>query len=501
MKFLLCDSFFERDCSVARYLGVKIDNRENRTSINCNACVSSITKAQSFEKFESHYLRKYFGLTESNIFGEELSLIRKSPIDYQFRGIPMGKIAAYEIILEFKKKDFNFTEAETDVLVAYTENCLRVFLAGRKFLEANLPDRVVMFNPQYGVNSAFCAAAESLDIRVDGLAFSNVLAEMRSYVRIWNWTKYRNVTPGRFTADFKKVKVTRDDKLRLRRNSVFIQNATSPWTYSQPANDSDVRQLLNISREKKILLAVMNSLDEQFAAVTASVLPESFGSMRVFENQDEWIKSLIDYCRDQTNLVLVIRLHPREFPNKRESVTAEATQSRSALFEDLPENIRLDHPFMKIPIENYFHEVTAITTGWSSVGLDWQIRGIGCVTYDANLPMYPEESHITGHNKEQYFQNLTSALTKKTEDNPEPKIHALKWYVYSQLRGTARLGASWFDEAYTGNFLRKLKFTGVLNRYFPELKSWLDFNTSGMRSGKKRIISYFQQDLDSLHET
>lgn len=486
VEFLLCDSFFERDCTVARYSGMKIDNRRGERSLNCIVCEDSISQSKLIKNFRSSFLRMYFGIEERRIFQEELAAIKKSPIDYYYEGSPIGKMAAYEVILEFKKKDYNFSKNEGDILLAYTENCLRTFLAGRKYLKECLPDRVIMFNPQYGVNFAFGAAAESLGVRVDSLAFSNVLAEMRPYIRLWSWTRYRNTAPGRFTTDFEATRIKFRDRLRLKRNSAFIRKAKSPWTYSQPAKGSDIRQILNINRKSKVILAVMNSLDEQFAAVTAGVLPESFGSQGVFKDQEAWIKALILYSAQRKDIVLVIRPHPREFPNKRDSTTAEVALARKNLFENLPENVRLDSPELKIPIEDYFHEVESITTGWSSVGLDWQIRGRNCVTYDANLPMYPESTHLTSTNEHDYFKNLDALLEDDGHLMKQFKTKAMKWYVYSNLRGTARIGTSVLDEIFFGKFLNSLKISGILNRYFPKAKLWVDLNFFGIKTGKKR---------------
>lgn len=500
IQFLMCDSFFERDCTVARYSGLKIDNEKGARSLNCKVCSDSISQSKVIADFKTSSLREYFGQVEMQIFQKQLNSMQKSPIDFVYDGIPFGKIAAYEIILEFKKKDLNFSSIEDEVLLAYTENCLRTYLAGRKFLQEFLPDRVIIFNPQYGVNFAFGEAAESLGIRVDNLAFSNVLAEMRSYIRLWNWTKYRNTTPGRFSSDYQSTDVKITDQLRIKRNSTLIRKAKSPWTYSQPAKGLDVRKILDIDQQSKIVLAVMNSLDEQFAAVTAGVLPENFGSKRVFADQDAWIKSLISFSANREDMVLVIRPHPREFPNKRDSVTAEVALTRRNLFENLPGNVRLDSPDLKIPIEDYFHEVIAITTGWSSVGLDWQIRGIDCVTYDANLPMYPESTHHSSKDEQQYFKQIEALLDDKLNSTDQLKINAMKWYVYSNLRGTARIGTSVLNEIYVGEFLRNIKITGILNRFLPKVKLWLDFNFFGLKTGKKKVQKYFEEGKDSLQE-
>jgi hypothetical protein len=112
----------------------------------------------------------------------------------------------------------------------------------------------------------------------------------------------------------------------------------------------------------------MNSTDEYFAAATCGLIPPNMSRSNVFENQEIWISELIKWAKTHKDVSLIIRPHPREFPNKREGLKGEAVDKRSELFENLPENIYVDHPSQKYAIEDHFDETSVVTTGMPNLG-------------------------------------------------------------------------------------------------------------------------------------
>ncbi len=498
IEFLTCGSFFEKDCTISRYLGLTF---KNSAVVNQNACSEcrKVSKVADIDRnFKHHELKEFSTTLDEDTFMNCRDAIRRDPINFSFNGINFGRIASYELILEFKKSTLIFEGWELETLINFVENSLRTYLAALRYLSIYKPDRVIIFNAQYGVCASFAQAAAEKGIRVDVLSFSNVLAEMYQYIRLWDWGKFKNVNPGLETWQGENFIPSFFEKFRMVRNFKKIRNASSPWTYSTPAAGIKVREFFNISQEKKIILAVMNSLDEHFASMVAEIHPESFASTRVFETQEDWIQKLAEYLSKYEDVVLIVRPHPREYPNKREKVIAEITKSRDKFLSNLPQNVIVDHPKLGVPIEDYFSEVIAITTGWSSVGIDWQMRGKLCVSFDSALPMYPPETHLTGVTKEQYFNNIDKVIMGLVDDPDYYTKNAVSWYIFSNFKGTVRLGSSVLSEVYIGNLLKKTKLLGVLNRCFPKFKIWLDLNSLGLFPNRKKILEYFSSHNSSF---
>jgi hypothetical protein len=498
VEFLTCGSFFAKDCTISRYLGL---STQNSTEVNKNACSEcrKVSKVADLKRnFQHRELKEFTTSLDESIFMNCREAISRDPINFSYNGINFGRIAAYELILEFKKNTLAFKDEQLETLINYVENSLRTYLAGLNYLSLFKPDRVIIFNAQYGVSASFAYAAAEKGIRVDVLSFSNVLTEMYQYIRLWDWGGFKNKNPGLETWQCQRLISSHYEKFRIARNFRLIKTASSPWTYSAPTSGINIRKFYKISQDKKIILAVMNSLDEYFAAMVSEILPKSFASTRVFDNQEDWIQGLADYLSKHDEVVLIVRPHPREFPNKREKVLAEITKSRDEFLAKLPLNVIVDYPELRVPIEDYFSEVIAITTGWSSVGLEWQMRGKLCVSYDSSLPMYPPETHLTGSTRKQYFNNIEKVIMGHVENPDNFTQNATSWYVFSNFKGAARLGSSILNEVYLGGLLKETRLLGVLNRYFPKLKIWLDLKSIGLFPNKKKILKYFSSDSKSF---
>jgi hypothetical protein len=500
VKFLICGRFFKQECTISRYLGYKTTNDLTIDENACLTCNKALKISKIERLFNTNELNEFFTNEDEAIIQKLRDEILLDPINYHYKAIPFGHMAAYELILELKKKDLNFSDSQNLSLSRYIENCLRTYFAAKRYFTNNEIDRVVIFNPQYGVGAAFSHAASEFRVRVDYFSFSNVLSEMRQYVRIWSWDRYHLNNPALVKWQHQLVNVVGKDKQRLARYLKFIDRGKSPWTYSQPPQGVDSRKHFRIEPEKRILLAVMNSSDEVLAAVTSGVWPKSKIESHVFINQEEWIRELIDFARRRADLVLIVRPHPRELPNKRESVLAEINHSRDNLFSNLPPNVIIDDPAEGFSIQDHFSAAQAITTGWSSVGLEWQIKGKICITYDSNLPGYPKETHLSGKSREEYFRNIELALTSDSSQFANFSSEARDWFVYSNFRGTVRLGSSIFDEGKVGEFLAWSKIKGFLHKIFPRIKIWLDLHSPGIKTEKELIVKYFSGDrLDLLN--
>jgi CDP-glycerol glycerophosphotransferase (TagB/SpsB family) len=192
------------------------------------------------------------------------------------------------------------------------------------------------------------------------------------------------------------------------------------------------------------------------------------------------------------DVYLIVRPHPREYPNKRENVKAVIPDRRIKIFQNLPHNVLVDSPILKFPLENHFQSVDVLTTGWSSVGLDWQIRGKPTVTYDGNLTWYPPETHYSGTSVEEYFHNLMSVVAGEHVLNNTHTRNAISWYCFSNFKKSTRIASSLFDEKIVGSFFVKMKISSVLSRFTPKLYMKLRMSRIVTKSDWKGILGLFE---------
>jgi hypothetical protein len=490
VQLITCDSFFENSCTSSSYLGDN-SNELNLTSKSCIACHQAVQRG-GVEDFDNYSLGEFFTKESIIEYEKARDLVNSNPIDFEYLGVPLGRISLYELVLEFKKIDLQFTTAQQAKVQSYTRNSLKTFLAALNYFECHHPDRVILFNPQYGVPASFAKAAELMGIPVYSVSFTGVLGEMRQFVRSWSWTDNKLVSPFRKEWSEGSYFPTRGDLRRLKREQRFIRTGRSPWTYSQPASKLTTEDTFLIPPGSKIILAVMNSTDEVFAAKVSNLIPESMANSKVFQTQEDWIERLIEEVSKMKDTYLIVRPHPREYPNKRESVTAVTSERRVKILQNLPRNVVVDAPTLRFPLENHFQSVSVLTTGWSSVGLDWQIRGKPTVTYDCNLTGYPAQTHYSGDSVDEYFANLRTALSGNSDMNDDHTINATSWYCFSNFKKSIRIGSSLLDERIVGTLLTKSKISGTLSRLSPRFYLRLQLSRTIIYSDWKGILRLFE---------
>ena len=128
IEFLTCGSFFEKDCTISRYLGLTV---RNSVAVNQNACSEcrKISKVANLTRnFHHRELKEFSTSLNEAIFMNCRDAISSDPINFSYNGINFGRIAAYELILEFKKSTLIFEDDQFEALTNFVENSLRTYI-------------------------------------------------------------------------------------------------------------------------------------------------------------------------------------------------------------------------------------------------------------------------------------------------------------------------------------------------------------------------------------
>jgi hypothetical protein len=206
----------------------------------------------------------------------------------------------------------------------------------------------------YGINTYFLHAGSNLSERLQSLMIGKDDAYSFYLNLIKNWPKFSENTYS--LGQYKKV--TEHFKELLNAKSIFTYSVKKSLAHNR------IRSFFGIPDSSKILVATMASYDEEVAA-------EFIGAKKTFDNeiffnQIAWIKELISYAKEQPNVFLVIRPHPREFANKREQKTSEhARQILELIASGLPLNVRFNLPADSISIYDFIDEADVFLNSWS----------------------------------------------------------------------------------------------------------------------------------------
>lgn len=85
-------------------------------------------------------------------------------LNLKLDNIEIGRTALYELLLQYKKSNLDFSPAEWSNYLIALKNTLISFFACRRIIEKEQPDRVLSYNSLYSVNRICCQLAQLKNI-------------------------------------------------------------------------------------------------------------------------------------------------------------------------------------------------------------------------------------------------------------------------------------------------------------------------------------------------
>jgi hypothetical protein len=207
--------------------------------------------------------------------------------------------------------------------------------------------------------------------------------------------------------------------------------ASNRFVYSSPLADVDLeslRRTFGVLPNRKVLLATMSSADEIFGAKMAGVLRDS-PIQPLFKDGFEWISFLVEQLVDRKDLHLIIRVHPREFPNKRESKLSQNAENLRELLSGLPDNVSVNWPEQNISLYGLAHIVDVVLNSSSSAGIEMSALGLPVVLHQVeHMLAYDPKMHPIVDRRDQYMITVDNALRRGwSVDNMRS---AYRWWAF-----------------------------------------------------------------------
>ncbi|EPG76014.1 capsule polysaccharide biosynthesis domain protein [Leptospira fainei serovar Hurstbridge str. BUT 6] len=435
--YITCDSLYNEYCTVMSSLGMDQESSLDSKSSACDSCYARRKLLYTRFKFREIEIGKKITAEEKDF----VTALSKSDfpelLDYTRDGIPVGRISLYELLLQTKKGNLSFSPEEKGFYRIAFRNALHTHIAAERILLEEQPDILFVYNSLYVVNHSFAKVAKEKGIPFYFLHAGENISDRLSRMIIYNgytfeyrkelvkyWPHYRDKPIGP-----EAVSNVGNHFFELLRGNHFL-------VYSSNLKESvSIRKTFDIPEGRKIVSATMSSNDERFASACVGVTIKD--ANRIFANQAEWIRATIEYFKVRRDHYLIIRVHPREFPNRRDSVKSEHAGELEKLLQDLPENVKINWPEDNISLYDLAKETDAFLNAWSSVGEEMTLLGIPVLLYSPDLILYPADLNITCVDKEDYFEQLDEAL--KQGWNGERIIKAFRWYEMKFTAGTFKV--------------------------------------------------------------
>ncbi len=360
---------------------------------------------------------------------------------FEFDGIPFGRLSLMDVVLGRKISDFaEMTESDRGGWRDYLRSCLLSYLlVGRSCQEFGI-SRVVHVN-DYSLLLGARAAARKNGVPCYCLAFpghrnvdlsryltlSNVYKPI-AYQLLASWPDCRELS-----LEPTVVREVADDLIvRLRGAGSFI------YSPGKTVEHTDLRSRLGLSTKRRLIVAYTSSLDEMLASemvmnATDTAIPDR---PLPFRDQIEWLTALVRYVSASDDLQLVVRVHPREGANKRESVVSQHLAKLKRAFSAPPPHCRFVWPQEPVSSYDLGEAADLVLTSWSTIGLEMARLGAPVlVAFNGSISAIPMDDFLEwAPTPDTYFEKLRELL-----DRPVSLAQigrAFRWYSLSILGAT-----------------------------------------------------------------
>lgn len=309
-------------------------------------------------------------------------------------GVPVGQMCLYDVVLEHKVNEYSMLE-EGEVFETYKKLVRTALILSwrfSRFLERNEVGGFLTYNSNYSLNNVMSSIAEKAGIQTysmhGGLSHRRVWETLMltsgEFYSFWG-SCVRNWQSG-----FSQRLLNREEVLDVGEHFLELFEGKASHAYSAPIDAVDSTPLLeraSLGGARKVIVAATSSADEVFAASSAGIADYSADKF-VFPTLIDWIEFLIDRVRDRPDLALIIRVHPREFPNKREGVTSAQAKKLLSVLDKVPENVFVNWPSENISLYRLVAGVDLVLSYWSSALLEASAFGCPIV-----MPKNPVNSY------------------------------------------------------------------------------------------------------------
>jgi hypothetical protein len=448
--YVSCGKTFPVHCTSYSASAMPTDAPRAAKDKVCQSCTRN-AKTLAESNGARHLVLKNFLTTEDEARIDELMarVTRGNFLDFRFEYVDVGRATAYELFLLFKKMSTSLNDDEWNYYRIYLRNSLQSLIGFSRIFAQEKPDAVFFYSPQYGANGVCATYAVQHGASVYFVEGSSSNSERYKALRVWEWAIHGLVNPALHHWQAVKDKLTVSDARRVTGHFEELLKASSFAVYSAPVSKKfSLRQHFNITAGAKVLLATLSSFDEAYAALIIEKFPARKVKSPVFRDQFEWIQNTIVHLGGRDDLFLIIRVHPRDYPNKRDPRQSEQAALWEQMFANLPANVIINWPQDGISLYNMLPQVDAVITGWSATGTEALVFGVPVITYDRFLPSYPPDIHFTGESEAEYYANIEKALARGHDH--DLAANAWRWLAVSFSMGTvqiappiALIGVSW----------------------------------------------------------
>ncbi len=373
-----------------------------------------------------------------------LSQAPRDLLQFEFEGLRFGALSVMDLVLALKVSDFSeLVESDRRVWLQYLRSCLLSYLIVDRCCREFGIGRVVHCN-DYSLLLGARTAARKQGVPCFGLAFpGHRNVDLRRYMilpNVWRASGFKLLAAWpacrTLALDPSRVReVTEDLLVRLRGVGSHL------YSPGKTVQESDVRQRFGLEPGRRLLVAYTSSLDELIASRmgTEALGIEIPDRTQPFKDQIEWLQALVDTVEESEDLALIVRIHPREGVNKRETVASQHLSRLRAAFGGTFANCRFVWPAEPVSSYDLGEAADLVLTSWSTIGLEMARLGAPVLVAfnGAGVPIPRDDFYEWEPTPTEYFDKLRALLDRPV--SAEQIARAYRWYSLLTLGTTLDL--------------------------------------------------------------
>ena len=321
-------------------MNLRVDTPENRR-ISCDDCETRGRLLTKKAGYTTKYLDDFLRTEDFELADREVRRAMHSDWrNFSFDGIPFGRFWGYVPSIHFKTTDLgNNPQALSDYWETARGNLL-AYMCAKRIAADFAPDFAFVYSFEYPANRSFLAGLSSNTTQVSfnhGWASRRFSTVEERLARVFSDPVLEAFESGSMT-----IPVSRRELTALRQNLSESLQGKNLFSYSpglSKRSPSNVRQGLGLSSKKKVILFLLSSPDEIDAGNLAMLRPEH----RYFDDELDLARLVGPVARQFPASEVVVRLHPRLYPDRRVEFGSDRLEETLSLIEEAP-NVTLNVP-------------------------------------------------------------------------------------------------------------------------------------------------------------
>jgi hypothetical protein len=362
--------------------------------------------------------------------------------EVKLEGISVARLSSYEFYLHHKLNSLTIPEELWGVFLGYVRRAALVLMGAKKVIDNWKPDKVLVYNALYGCHNVVVQYALSKGIESSALHAGQNVKHRYSSIAVYDprtLPQLAYLTPEWYESktsalEFDTSNIVTDHLLE-------IFKGQSRFVYSSPlSGDRDLKTFFGVPLSSQVLLATMSSLDEIVAAELADLNFKGY-SESLYPRAVDWIDALCRYATSRPDCFVIIRVHPREFANKRETVLSQNAIELKRQLENLPGNMVVNWPSDDVSLYD-LASITDVCLNFSSTaGIEMMALGIPTVVprYDRMIAYDPGISHVADTENE-YFGLIDQSLEEGWD--VQNIRRAYRWWAFVFARVAVDISAA-----------------------------------------------------------